>query len=502
MGCCASKRDNPLKFIRIGKSRSIEENSISKSDAGNNSNTGSVESTQTQSIKEMAPPRHLKKISPPLRELIAERKTQELSGSPKIKIDCECKSTNSQIDSDLQEFTQWEFSNNYSNESRFLEGNKNNSKTQGMNIFKNSRAKVNKENIKAHGRKEQKKLELDNKSFQDKDTRRVSQKTNKVLKSSSLDKCHFRPKGITNPYYDCFINSVLQALFGVHEFILYFCAKELFKDNSKHLLNNNCFVEDSNRNQELSKNLKELMLEYFSDEPGPISNSAFRKLFDKEYPPSQQHDACQFIMHLFEHLQKEHDPPSGTFVSSGHKNGKEAWKRYAKSHTSIIDQLFIGMYQTVFTCEGCHEQVINYEEFNSIPINCYEMEENKGFEEWRDFTKFEDSQILCKTCKSLRNCTIQKKIIKFPKYLILSFQRLDPFTSSKIISKINFPTQFSPKYTLLSCIHHSGTLTSGHYTAMCKRNSEWFHLDDCTFTKISRKKIQTSDAYILLYEQQ
>ena len=55
-------------------------------------------------------------------------------------------------------------------------------------------------------------------------------------------------------------------------------------------------------------------------------------------------------------------------------------------------------------------------------------------------------------------------------------------------------------YDLCAVSQHYGTLSSGHYTAVCKNGGEWYSFDDDRVRKIEDKRnIVSKYAYILIY---
>ena len=55
-------------------------------------------------------------------------------------------------------------------------------------------------------------------------------------------------------------------------------------------------------------------------------------------------------------------------------------------------------------------------------------------------------------------------------------------------------------YDLCAISQHYGTLSSGHYTAFCKNENEWYNFDDETIKKISNiNYIVSKGAYILIF---
>ncbi|CAI2369420.1 unnamed protein product [Moneuplotes crassus] len=328
-------------------------------------------------------------------------------------------------------------------------------------------------------------------------------------KFSEEGKEEYGNKGIINPRFDCFINSTLQVLLSIPGFVEYFYGNNvnIIGDDLKL---NTYFDEVEGNDKRYSSRLRQLMIKYFSHQPGPVNNERFRALFDGEYPSHEQNDSLQFLMSLFELLQYENNPKCQTFCSSGHNDDNEAWEKYKAENTSIIDKLFVGMYKTTFKCKDCNEGVEVYEEFKSYPLECYSKKQKKSFRSFIKEPKVDHSQMMCKACNGIKDCKIVKKIIRHPKYLIFAFQRLDTSTNKKITAMMDLPKKFTVQssdnnpitFSLHSCILHFGSLNSGHYTAICKRGSSWYHFNDCQVTKIPNKEVKTSNAYILFYKQE
>ena len=55
-------------------------------------------------------------------------------------------------------------------------------------------------------------------------------------------------------------------------------------------------------------------------------------------------------------------------------------------------------------------------------------------------------------------------------------------------------------YDLCSISQHYGSLSSGHYTAYCKNEGEWYTFDDEKIRKVNNPSLIISNgAYILIY---
>lgn len=56
-------------------------------------------------------------------------------------------------------------------------------------------------------------------------------------------------------------------------------------------------------------------------------------------------------------------------------------------------------------------------------------------------------------------------------------------------------------YDLYAVVNHLGSsATSGHYTACCQVDNEWYHFDDAAVEPWPNHQVVTSDAYILFYK--
>lgn len=65
-------------------------------------------------------------------------------------------------------------------------------------------------------------------------------------------------------------------------------------------------------------------------------------------------------------------------------------------------------------------------------------------------------------------------------------------------------TRMQNVYDLYAVCNHTGTLSSGHYTAFCKSpvDGRWYHYDDTTVQPMAEDQLVTSGAYMLFYVRQ
>jgi hypothetical protein len=146
------------------------------------------------------------------------------------------------------------------------------------------------------------------------------------------------------------------------------------------------------------------------------------------------------------------------------------------------------------------------------------------FEAFRTEEKLEkDNSWYCSNCKKNQEAFKKLEIYRAPNILIVQLKRFDCKTENiyegflknkKNDSLVVFPIQNldirkyvveenSRKdsfYDLCAISQHYGTLSSGHYTAFCKNENEWYNFDDESIKKINNiNHIVSKGAYILIF---
>ena len=146
------------------------------------------------------------------------------------------------------------------------------------------------------------------------------------------------------------------------------------------------------------------------------------------------------------------------------------------------------------------------------------------FEAFRTEEKLEkDNSWYCSKCKKNQEAFKKLEIYRAPNILIVQLKRFDCKTENiyegliknkKNESLVNFPLQNldiskyvveenSKKdcvYDLCAISQHYGLLSSGHYTAFCINEGDWYNFDDEKVTKINNlKNIVSKGAYILIF---
>jgi len=130
----------------------------------------------------------------------------------------------------------------------------------------------------------------------------------------------------------------------------------------------------------------------------------------------------------------------------------------------------------------------------------------------------------CAKCAAHGSATKTMRVHRFPRCLALHIKRFKAHPSApttKLTDAVSFPlTDLSLshiasdacvtpehllRYDLYAVSNHTGSLSSGHYTAACKLQTAdgqaWFRFDDAAVSRISPKSIPAQDVYMLFYVQ-
>lgn len=170
-------------------------------------------------------------------------------------------------------------------------------------------------------------------------------------------------------------------------------------------------------------------------------------------------------------------------------------------------------------CSSCQNITYNYEDtpILKIPVN------NTLAECFEDLVSDEEVEYNCYVCKCDKKKAIKScKIWKNPMVLFIHLNRFKSLPNGRLLknnTNIDIPHTFdiapyydksmktdlemSTIYKLKGISNHHGGINGGHYTADCcciVDNKSWYNFDDSRVSKYSDDNIDTSSAYILMYE--
>jgi ubiquitin C-terminal hydrolase len=171
------------------------------------------------------------------------------------------------------------------------------------------------------------------------------------------------------------------------------------------------------------------------------------------------------------------------------------------------------------TCKNCNNTTCNYEDTTvlSVPIastldECFStLIKNEDVEDYK-----------CLVCNSKQEASKNVKIWKNPYVLFIHLKRFKQLGNGRLLkddtvvdiphtinisnycdqSCIDSNQSGSFTYKLAGISNHHGGLGGGHYTADCcciVDNESWYNFNDSSVSKYSNNNINTSSAYILMY---
>lgn len=128
----------------------------------------------------------------------------------------------------------------------------------------------------------------------------------------------------------------------------------------------------------------------------------------------------------------------------------------------------------------------------------------------------------CTVCNANRTISKSCKLWRTPSVLFVQLKRFEVLPNGRVRKNnnnidipltidlspycdqtMNAETKINRVYKLKGFSNHMGNLSGGHYTADCMcivDNETWYHFDDSRVMRNTNKMIDTSNAYILMYE--
>jgi ubiquitin C-terminal hydrolase len=195
----------------------------------------------------------------------------------------------------------------------------------------------------------------------------------------------------------------------------------------------------------------------------------------------------------------------------------ETWRtQFTKQYSPLVD-LFYGLQHIVVKCKGCGNCSHRWETFTSLKATAPQVGDAISItdmlkEEYKPETI---SDYDCEKCRPARQEAEQTTYIwRMPYYLTFVVKRFT-HTGGRIntpVAAVNQPICFeaffseeSPEkagkntYRLHSIVDHHGSAGGGHYTAQCRKDSDW-HLYDDNSVHDLKGPMFGSSTYMLWFE--
>jgi ubiquitin C-terminal hydrolase len=176
--------------------------------------------------------------------------------------------------------------------------------------------------------------------------------------------------------------------------------------------------------------------------------------------------------------------------------------------------------EITITCQTC-KQVLTREFMISNTTVCHPRNSDSTIDVLSDLNHNTTITGFEKPCApgcnvASRHLLQQRHFISLPPYFILRVNRshyditthtnhkdIRPVTAPLIATFRQFPTVNQParfQYNIIAyASHHGISLNSGHYTADCFRDGQWWRLDDSTSMPLPTNSPDTTSAVVLIY---
>ncbi len=322
--------------------------------------------------------------------------------------------------------------------------------------------------------------------------------------------------GLDNLGLTCYLNTTLQCLFSCDGFI-------------HNIMNQNCDPA-----QILTVSLKNILI---NDRRKGVK-SLIRTLMQRvNYFRFLQHnDINEFITLFFDHFNMEvynynrldiqpvKRNLNGTALSVFLSKANKSWYNFVKNEHTWFNNLCTGQLVQQIICGNCNKIHHNFETFRVLDVELppddvsnFSLEYciNKFFEKQliNDDANDDanDDKWICDQCKCAKKSIKSCKIVRTPPMFVISLKRFrvnssgTNWTKNKRHVKIpdaidlnDFSVNYNENFELRAVANHMGSMNGGHYNAYCKRNNDWFLIDDEDTRKVN--SFQDTNAYTVFFQ--
>ena len=354
---------------------------------------------------------------------------------------------------------------------------------------------------------------IENKKFKENYER--SNSLEKIKEEEEINEINnLKPKGLYNLGLNCYMNSLLQCLFYIKELRDYFIEnKDKFKDE-----------------QLVCKAFSDVIHGLKEDEKDYFVPREFKKLIGNKnnlFGGVKAGDVKDLFFNLIDsfltELNKEYEDNDSDINIPNYSNEIQMFEEAKKEidqNNHIINELFIGYYNTKYDCDKSKESTYSFQTESFI---LFELEKIQHYFSDNELTfellfsyyirKQEKSSFYCNYCKKTHIGDAYERIYRPPKIFVIILDRghgktfngkveikkyldLKPF-----IHENNY--KYSTLYELICISSHRGkSSSSGHYTSCCKTdNNKYYYFSDTYVKEIKEENLIQDEPYLLFYKQ-
>ena len=305
--------------------------------------------------------------------------------------------------------------------------------------------------------------------------------------SRHLNHHHIRSaRGLTNPKNDCYINVVVQLLFGMK------CTRESLLSANKIMTSVNSeedFATFRDKGgivtimmRELFQNIMTSHHKQFVSASLLLKRSIAASMKPSRFCNDEQQDAHEFLLFLLDKLSR---------------------------NIKVIPDLFGCETITYNVCSSCNHKSGEINDSGSLTLQLG-IQGNRI----KDFIPAQHSveimsDYICNKCS--QTTTTQHTHTKARKVLVIQLKRFicTDGGPKKNTIKVQFPLEgldlgtSSPKYNLVAVIDHEESkkesIEEGHYTISMKAGKTWIRFNDQILSTVHPRNLVTPHAYILVY---
>ena len=319
------------------------------------------------------------------------------------------------------------------------------------------------------------------------------------------------PKGLLNLGLSCYMNSLLQCLYYIPEFREYF-IKNNFDDEQlvcKALAKTFYGLKYNKKDYFEATEFKDIMgskNSLFSGKKAGDSKDLFFNLIDS----------------LLTELNTENEENDENENEIDLSNKEDVFKELLKENKNdnIINQLFIGYYETKYICPTNKEN-ITYS-FQNESFILFELEKIKSYFNTNDlsielcfayyYRLQQKTSFYCNICEKIEEGNCYEKIYRPSKIMVIILDRGHGKTFKgkvEINSYLDLKNciddekyEESTFYKLICISTHSGSSSEkGHYTARCLTdNNTYYYFSDTQNHQINEDDLFDDEPYILFYK--